>query len=117
MKRLSALTLGLLLLSAQSAFAAEVLAERADHTAGKVFGGLGGVILGGAAGGPIGALAGAALGAWTGAGTQGVLGLSDTAYLVETDDGAQRVVRSPNLRFDDGELVSIRGNRLARPEH
>jgi outer membrane lipoprotein SlyB len=117
MKRLSALTLGLLLLGAQSAFAVEVLAEQPDHTAGKVFGGLGGVILGGAAGGPIGALAGAALGAWSGSGVQNVLGLSDTAYLVKTDDGTQRVVRSPNARFKAGELVSIRGNRLARPEH
>jgi outer membrane lipoprotein SlyB len=117
MKRLTVLTFGLLLASAPVAFASEVLAEKSDHTAGKVFGGLGGVILGGAAGGPIGALAGAALGAWTGAGTQGALGLSDRAYLVETDDGAQRVVRSPNLQFRVGEQVSIRGNRLARPEH
>ncbi|MCY1536603.1 hypothetical protein D9M68_720650 [compost metagenome] len=117
MKRLSALTLSLFLLSAQSAFAIEVLAEKPDHTAGKVFGGLGGVILGGAAGGPIGALVGAAVGAWGGSGTQNALGLSDTAYLVKTDDGTQRVVRSPNARFKAGELVSIRGNRLARPEH
>lgn len=116
MKRLAIFSFALLL-SVPSAFAGEVLAERADHTAGQVFGGLGGVLLGGAAGGPLGALAGAALGALTGAGTQGAMGLSETAYLVRSEDGAERVVRSPGLQFQVGEQVDLRGNRLARPEH
>ncbi len=116
MKRLFALSLAVLL-SAPSAFAAEVVTEQADHTAGQVFGGLTGVLLGGAAGGPLGALAGAALGAWTGSGTQQAIGLAETAYRVKTDDGVERVVRSPNARFQAGDQVSIRGNRVVRPEH
>ncbi|MEX6501569.1 hypothetical protein [Pseudomonas zhanjiangensis] len=116
MKRFSVISLTLLL-SVRLALAAEVLAEQADHTAGQVFGGLGGVLLGGAAGGPVGALAGAALGAWAGAGAQGAAGLSETAYRVRGDDGRERLVRSPRLQFQPGERVSIRGRRLAPSEH
>ncbi|MCY1539000.1 hypothetical protein D9M68_745680 [compost metagenome] len=117
MKRPLAHALCLLLAGAPSAFAAEVVVERADHRAGQVFGGLGGVMLGAVAGGPFGALAGAALGAWGGSAAQQGAGLSETAYRVKTETGDERVVRSPTQRFQPGDRVSISGNRLARSVH
>ena len=95
-----------------SALADEVISEVPDNTVGGGFGAGSGVLLGGALGGPIGALVGAGIGALGGAEVQEVTGASGRAYVVRDEQGHERTVRSPNGKFQIGQQVSVRGDRL-----
>ncbi|MDV7211154.1 hypothetical protein SAMN04244572_01997 [Azotobacter beijerinckii] len=103
-----ALTLGLLTIG--SVNADEIVSEAKDQTSGKATGGMSGMMIG-AVGGPIGALVGAGVGALFGDSAQDVTGTSDRAYVVRTDSGELKTVRSPNRVFAVGDKVEIRGNR------
>ncbi|SEP77728.1 hypothetical protein SAMN04244573_00423 [Azotobacter beijerinckii] len=103
-----ALTLGLLTIG--SVNADEIVSEAKDQTSGKATGGMSGMMIG-AVGGPIGALVGAGVGALFGDSAQDVTGASDRAYVVRTDSGELKTVRSPNRVFAVGDKVEIRGNR------
>ncbi len=98
-------------------FAAEVVRESVDHTAGGAFGGLSGLIIGGAAsGGPVGALLGGVVGILAGKFVQEKAGMGERAYDVSTDDGRMLKIRSPNKVFEPGDEVLVEGNRLHKTD-
>ena len=99
------------------AIADEVIAEQADTTAGAGLGVATGAMLGGAAGGPLGALLGAGTGLFAGKVAQRAAGLEERAYVVRTEQGDTRTVRSPRAEFSMGQQVERRGNRLYALEH
>ncbi|MFB8830513.1 hypothetical protein [Azotobacter salinestris] len=110
MKKLGILALTFGLLTIGSVNADEIVREVKDQTSGKATGGMTGMMVG-AVGGPIGALVGAGVGALFGGSAQDAAGGSDRAYVVRTDSGELKTVRSPNRVFAAGDKVEIRGNR------
>ena len=110
-KTASSLTLALLL-SATSAQADVVVAEEQDNLVGKTTGAWLGVLVGGAAGGPAGAAIGGVIGLFSGSTVQSSAGLSGTAYRVKLASGEEKLVRSPNQGWSNGDQVQIQGNRL-----
>jgi len=110
MKKFGILALTIGMLTVSSVNADEIVREVADQTSGKATGGMTGMMVG-AVGGPIGALVGAGVGALLGGSAQDVAGGSDRAYVVRTDSGELKTVRSPNRTFAAGDKVEIRGNR------
>ncbi|MDH4566291.1 hypothetical protein E8E95_06325 [Pseudomonas sp. BN414] len=104
-------TLCLALLASSPAFAAEVLSEVPDTTAGKAGGGMTGLMFG-AIGGPVGAVAGAAVGYFGGGAVQQATGLAEPAYLVKMDDGSVQRFRSPGQHFKPGDQVEVHGIRI-----
>lgn len=113
MKKSTVCLLSLVLLHANGVFADVVTEAVPDTTAGKGFGGIAGFMVGAAAGGPIGAVVGALVGGWSVAQVQELTGFHGTAYRVEQRDGKSRVVRSPNQSWKTGDVVTVRGGRLA----
>lgn len=111
MKLHGILALSLTLVTVSSVHADEVLSETRDHTAGKAAGGVTGLMIG-AVGGPIGALVGAGVGMLIGGAAQDGTDSHDRAYVIRTDEGEIKTVRSPNRVFAVGEQVEYRGNRL-----
>lgn len=110
MKKFGILALTLGLLTVSSVNADEIVSEVKDQTSGKATGGMTGMMVG-AVGGPIGALVGAGIGALFGSEAQEASDTSDRAYVVRTDSGELKTVRSPNRTFAVGDKVEIRGNR------
>ncbi|GAB3395349.1 hypothetical protein [Azotobacter armeniacus] len=110
MKKFGILALTLGLLTVSSVHADEIVREVQDQTSGKATGGMSGMMVG-AVGGPIGAVVGAGIGALFGGSAQEASGTSDRAYVVRTDSGELKTVRSPNRTFAAGDKVEIRGNR------
>ncbi|ACO76324.1 hypothetical protein AvCA_00570 [Azotobacter vinelandii CA] len=110
MKKFGILALTFGLLSIGTANADEIVREVKDQTSGKATGGMTGMMVG-AVGGPIGALVGAGVGALFGGSAQEAANGSDRAYVVRTDSGELKTVRSPNRTFAAGDKVEIRGNR------
>lgn len=94
-----------------SAHAERVIDAVPDTLPGKGFGALTG-FMAGFAGGPVGALAGAGIGWLAGYAAQATTGLHATAYRVQDDAGAVRVVRSPKRTWSPGDRVRVDGNRL-----
>ncbi|MFZ6050325.1 hypothetical protein ACFW0H_29915 [Pseudomonas sp. CR3202] len=109
--KIPSVTLCLALLCSPAAFAAEVLSETPDTTAGKATGGMTGLMFG-AIGGPAGAVAGAAVGYFGGSLVQESTGLSEPAYLVKTDDGSVQRFRAPGQHFNPGDQVVVHGIRI-----
>lgn len=95
----------------------EIIAESADTTAGAGLGVATGTMIGGAAGGPLGALLGAGAGLFAGKAVQRAGGLEERAYVVLTEQGETRTLRSPRTEFSIGQQVERRGNRLYALEH
>jgi len=113
MKQAIGLALAGALLASTTAYADTVTGEVLDTMPGKGVAGVSGFLVGGfASGGPAGALVGGVLGWILGDTTQQALGVGDTAYRVETADGKEVVVRSPNQSWATGDEVRIVGNRL-----
>lgn len=104
-------TLCLVLFASSPAFAAEVLSDVPDTTAGKAGGGMTGLMVG-AIGGPAGAIAGAAVGYFGGGAVQQATGLAEPAYMVRMDDGSVQRFRSPGKHFKPGDQVEVHGIRI-----
>lgn len=101
------------ILVVNQAAAAEVVRETDDNVAGAAFGSASGMLVGGAVtGGPVGALVGLGVGLFVGKFAQQKSGLSQKAYVVKTDSGDLKTVRSHGLSFNPGDQVVVSGNRL-----
>lgn len=96
MKKFGILALTLGLLTVSSVNADEIVSEVKDQTSGKATGGM---------------MVGAGIGALFGSEAQEASDTSDRAYVVRTDNGELKTVRSPNRIFAVGDKVEIRGNR------
>ncbi|MFC0710811.1 hypothetical protein [Azorhizophilus paspali] len=96
MKKFGILALTFGLLSIGTANADEIVREVKNQTSGKAMGGM---------------MVGAGVGALFGGSVQKAANGSDRAYVVHTDSGELKTVRSPNRTFAAGDKVKIRGNR------
>jgi len=111
MKRTIGTMLALSLTLPLLANAATVIKEVPDKTSGRTLGGSLGLMLGGL-GGPAGAIAGAAVSAWLGGELQASSCTHGVAYEVRRENGELTTVRSPKRRWESGDEVIIKGNRL-----
>ncbi|MCK9563294.1 MAG: hypothetical protein M0R02_11315 [Bacteroidales bacterium] len=91
----------------------EIVRAVEDTTLGGAFGGATGLLVGGAmAGGLPGALLGGVVGILGGKKLQHSSGLSQRAYVIETEDGEQRTIRSPQKIHEPGDAVFLVGDRI-----
>ncbi len=112
MKFLTVVTLSVAMSAGANVQADEIVAQAQDNSVGALSGGFSGVLVGGALGGPLGALVGAGVGFFIGESAQQASGLSQRAYVVQTADGEEKTVRSPNAQFSEGEQVTRQAGRL-----
>ncbi|HEB28144.1 MAG TPA: hypothetical protein ENI05_10280 [Porticoccus sp.] len=116
MKAITPYLLAGILLNTGPVTADVVISEEADTAVGKMTGGWAGFLLGGAVGGPIGAFVLGGLGGWSGSEIQQAVGMEGAAYRVKREDGSELVVRSPNKKWDQGDLVHVSGRRLVEAD-
>jgi outer membrane lipoprotein SlyB len=100
------------LLNSPLGHAEQILSAQSDTLVGGGFSGLTGFMLGGAAGGPLGALIGGGLGYLVGSQAQEAMGMEQTLYVLQDENGNTRSIRSADAHFVEGQQVTLQGSHI-----